>query len=342
MDFKEDRLAGSPTVVDLFCGAGGMSEGFRMAGYKILLGIEANAAAGETYRQNNPNTELLIEDIRHVKAEVLLEKLGGMEIDVVVGGPPCQGFSHANTRKRKNDRRNRLYLEYVRVVKILRPKFFVMENVSGFLKAVDGSRLIINNIRRLLPEYSIEGQILTASDYNVPQKRKRAFLIGRRGGGNIRFPEKCTNLSGIAVKNVLIPRKGANRNLFYSKRLIKGFKRREKRNRIRGVGFGWQFLDPEKPSYTIPARYYKDGSNALVKYSENKIRMLDTSECAGIQGFPKGYIFAGSRVDIYRQIGNAVPPPVAKRVAWTIKKLLFEEVEVKPLQIVSLVENHGR
>ena len=119
-----------PTVVDLFCGAGGMSEGFKMAGYRILLGIEKDEAAAKTYRANNPDTALIVGDIQLVADKEILEKLGGKKIDAVIGGPPCQGFSMANTHRKADDPRNELYLEFVRVVKLVKPDFFVMENVS--------------------------------------------------------------------------------------------------------------------------------------------------------------------------------------------------------------------
>jgi len=324
-----------PTVVDLFCGAGGMSEGFRMAGYRILLGIESDKAAAETYKKNNRRTRLIIDDITLVKDAKILEELGDKEVDVVIGGPPCQGFSQANTRRSADDPRNELYLEFIRIVKLLKPKFFVMENVRGFLNVKIDNRGIVEEIKSMLKGYEVDGRILTAADYGVPQLRRRAIIIGRRGGIELPFPEATHFRKGITeeggrgkrwktVKQLLIPKKEADAKLFYSKRLIKGFKRREKKNKKDGVGFKWQFLDLSKPSYTIPARYYKDGANALVRYSDNEIRRLDAIECARIQSFPDGYLFAGSTIQTYKQVGNAVPPAMAKAIANVIKKEILE------------------
>lgn len=320
-----------PTVVDLFCGAGGMSEGFKMAGYRILLGIEQDEAAGKTYRANNPDTALIVGDIQLVADKEILERLGGKKIDVVIGGPPCQGFSMANTHKKADDPRNELYLEFVRVVKLVKPDFFVMENVSGFLNVKIDNRSIVEELKSLLEEYEVEGRVLTAADYGVPQVRRRAVIIGRRGTGEMPFPKATYFRKGVTeegkrgrrwktVKALLIPRERADDKLFYSKKLIKGFRRRERANKKAGVGFKWQFLDPNKPSYTIPARYYKDGANALVKYSDKTIRKLDFKECARIQSFPRNYIFVGSKVQIYKQIGNAVPPLLSYSIAKNINK----------------------
>ena len=187
-------------------------------------------------------------------------------------------------------------------------------------------------MQRLLEGYEIEGKVLTAADYGVPQIRKRAILIGASGGRRVMFPQR-THFRPVrehskiknewkAVKEVLLPSGEADESLFYSKKLIKGFKRRERINKNRGIGFRWQFLNPEKPSYTIPARYYKDGANALVKYSDKKIRMLDVKECAKIQSFPNDYIFSGSTMQIYKQIGNAVPPLMCYNIAKAITTVM--------------------
>jgi DNA (cytosine-5)-methyltransferase 1 len=309
-----------PTVIDLFCGAGGMSKGFKEANFQILLAIDNNAAALETYKKNNPETTTILADIEKVSNKKILEVLGKCSVDVIAGGPPCQGFSNANRIKNLNDRRNQLYKQFVRIVKLLKPKFFVMENVRGILSAKNGqNRYIIDDIKIGLKEYNIVHQILFAANYGVPQLRKRAFIIGRKGNGSIIFPKETHLNNWIPVKKFLLSKENSPKNLFYSKKLIDGFKRREIMNKQRGFGFKWQFLNLDKPSYTIPARYFKDGANALVKYSNSKIRMLDWKECARIQTFPNDYIFTGSKRQIYAQIGNAVPPLLSYNVAKSIR-----------------------
>lgn len=318
------------TVVDLFCGAGGMSEGFKRAGYKILLGVESDKSAGETYLANNPNTKLIQKDITLVTDADILEALGEETVDVVIGGPPCQGFSQANTHRKVDDPRNELYLEFVRVVRLLKPKFFVMENVRGFLNVKIDNKGIVDQLKILLDGYEVDGKVLTAADYGVPQLRKRAIIIGRKGNGELPFPKATYFKDGKTeegkrakrwrtVRSLLISKDKADEKLFYSKRLINGFKRRAKANVKAEVGFKWQFLDLDRPSYTIPARYYKDGANALVKYSDKSIRKLDFRECAKIQSFPNSYIFSGGKIQTYRQIGNAVPPGMAEAIANTMR-----------------------
>ena len=340
------------TVVDLFCGAGGMSEGFKIAGYKIILAIESNKRAAETYKRNNQETEVITEKIGEVPDTAIIEKLKGTKVDLVIGGPPCQGFSIANTNRNPEDPRNHLYLEFVRVVNLLKPKFFVIENVRGFLDLKINNRNILDELKALLKDYHIESDILVAANYGVPQVRRRAFIIGRLGKGSISFPEpthirkkkgdkKKLDNEWKTVKAVVLSQKRANESLFYSKKLIRGFKRRERKNKKIGIGFKWQFLDLNRPSYTIPARYWKDGSNALIKYSENTIRMLSWKECARIQSFPSNYIFVGSKRNKYEQIGNAVPPLMAAAIAKSIKKEL-EALLIKEVSLISVGGNHGK
>lgn len=321
----------APRVVDVFCGCGGMSSGFKSAGFDIILGIDADTVAAETYAKNFPETKLIVGDIRKVTTEELMSKTGKRKIHVVVGGPPCQGFSEANWRAQPMDKRNELYKEFMRVVSVIKPDFFVMENVRGILKAkTKRGKPVIKDIadmgRRL--GYNVNHRLLLAADFGVPQLRQRVFVIGSKGTETaIPFPEtthakECQKtLDGrtlkkwASVRKILLPKSKIHEKLFYSEKLIKGFKRRERKNKKHNIGFRWQFLAPEKPSYTIPARYYKDGANALVKYSDSEIRMLATKECARIQSFPDDFLFLGSRKQIYQQIGNAVPPLLSKAIA---------------------------
>jgi DNA (cytosine-5)-methyltransferase 1 len=327
-------------VVDVFCGAGGLSEGFKMAGFEVLLGIDSNPVAIETFKKNNPGAQTILGDVSSVSEKMISDALNGAEIDVVVGGPPCQGFSTANRRKKTKDVRNRLYKEFLRVVGHLKPQFFVMENVRGIQSAKnEEGKSIMDDIRETMHElgYNTEYRQLLAADFGVPQLRRRVFCIGRKGErAVIQFPEKTHSRpkkSGrngalkkwVGLRGILLPRSKAPAELFYSKKLIRGFKRRERENKKRNLGFRWQFLNPARPSYTIPARYYKDGANALVKYKDSKIRKLDAGECARIQTFPDDYQFAGSKKQVYSQIGNAVPPLMAKRIAQGIKGCLDAE-----------------
>lgn len=306
-------------VVDLFCGAGGLSEGFKQAGFRSILGVDTNEKALETFRLNH-NAPILNTDISKLNAKDILKKTK-FEIDLIIGGPPCQGFSMAGKRDPK-DPRNALVKHFLEIVNEIKPKVFLIENVPGLLSMKTSKGIkSIEIIKEMAHEfgYEIEIHLLNAEDYGVPQRRKRVFIIGSRIG---RLNLNIKKLKKVPVGNILISKEKVPEVYFYSEKRINGFRKREIKNKKIGRGFGWQFLDLEKPSYTIRARYYKDGSEALVKYSENDIRMLTPEECSKIQSFPSNYEFYGGKIQKYIQIGNAVPPLLAKAVAKSIKRAI--------------------
>ena len=334
------NMGSKPTVVDLFCGAGGMSTGFEMAGYEVVMGVEYIQHFSDTFSVNHPSAIAICNDIREVSSDEILEKLGGKEIDVVIGGPPCQGFSGAGRRDVK-DPRNSLFMDFVRVVSAVKPKYFVMENVPGILnmknekdqKVIDIIRQEFNNIG-----YYVEWKKLLAADYGVPQKRRRVIFIGCPLDSEGKLPSRPVHYprqthveqpptngtldvglpslrQWVGAGTVLLSKEDAPVKSFHTQKMIDGFTRRKERNKARGKGFGWQIINPEKPCYTIPARYWKDGSDALVQYSENEVRMLTQGEAAAIQTFPKDYEFRGNRKEVWMQIGNAVPCLLAKAIA---------------------------
>ncbi len=307
-------------IVDLFCGAGGLSEGFKQAGFKSILGIDTNDKALETFKINHKGAKTINKDISQLTSKDILENTD-VEIDLIIGGPPCQGFSIAGKRDPK-DPRNALVKHFLEIVNEIRPKIFVIENVPGILsmKTCDGKKSIeiIEEIAKNF-EYEIEIHLLNAEDFGVPQRRKRVFIIGSRIG---KLNLKLRKIKKKPISEILINKEDVPEVYFYSDKQIEGFRKREIKNKKLGRGFGWQFLDLDKPSYTIRARYYKDGSEALLKYSENDIRMLTPEECALIQSFPKDYEFYGGKIQKYIQVGNAVPPLLAKAVAKSIKRLI--------------------
>jgi len=310
-------------VIDLFCGAGGMSAGFQKAGFRILLGLDISPSSVATFAANHPNVKTVCADIVKVKGAEIKKLLSGKEIHVVIGGPPCQGFSMARKRNPK-DPRNNLPLEFLRIVNEVRPEYFVCENVVGILSAklLDGV-LVKNKFTNLARKmgYRIEYRVLNASDFETPQARRRVIFIGTRLNKQIKFPEGDGYKAAISAET-LLKRNLVDKRYFFSQKLIRGFQRREKENWRRGFGFRWQFLKIGIPSYTIPARYWKDGANALIRYKDGAVRKLTEIECARIQGFPDEYIFLGNKREIYEEIGNAVPPPLAAAVA---KKLYAGE-----------------
>jgi DNA (cytosine-5)-methyltransferase 1 len=323
-------------VIDIFCGASGLSTGFSKKGFEVLLGVDFFESALKTFKRNHPDSKILNEDIRKISGDQIKNLIENKKIHVVVGGPPCQGFSMAGKRQ-PNDPRNSLFKEYVRLVKELNPEVFVMENVRGLLsmKNEKGEKVIdiILNEFQKIGRYKIKLYKVNTADYGVPEKRNRIFIIGCKKNYYFEFPNRIHNKDGseglkkwVDVKNILEEKEKINKKYFYSQRLIDGFLRREKNNKKNKMGFGWQFLNENEPSYTISARYYKDGAEALVRYDtsfkEGSIRRLTPKECALIQSFPKSFKFVGSENEIYQQIGNAVPPKMAEAIAKSIKSAL--------------------
>lgn len=299
-------------VIDIFCGVGGISKGFKNVGFKVILGIDSNEYAANIFKKHHPRSKVIVDDIRNVTAEKILEITGKLKIDILVGGPPCQGFSLAGKRN-PNDERNTLFYEFVRLAKELMPSWILIENVRGLATARmhDGTSAIDAIYKAFAPEFKLKHYFANSADFGLPQKRNRIIFVGNSKDVDFNFslPKRMWR----PVKTVLHEKLKVDKKYFYSKNLIRGFKRREKLNRKRGLGFRWQFLKMNKPSYTIPARYWKDGANALVKYSEKEIRMLTEAECAKIQGLSPR-LFKGGKKD-YIAIGNAVPPQMIQPFA---------------------------
>lgn len=179
------------TVIDLFCGAGGLSEGFRQAGYRVLAGNDFFDAAGETFAATHREAKFLPGAIQQYSPKDFLEAAGltSGELDVLVGGPPCQGFSVYNHQRGLHDERSSLYREYLRIVAGLRPNWIVLENVTGMTSAGGGAAVnaIVEGLRDL--GYSVESKVLRAEEYGVPQERRRLVFMGNRLGLPIAYPK---------------------------------------------------------------------------------------------------------------------------------------------------------
>lgn len=168
-----------PQIIDLFCGAGGLSLGFVQEGYGVILANDIESCCVDTYSHNHPEIprdHIILGDIREVVSD-LEQLVAGADVDVVVGGPPCQGFSMANRQRLIDDPRNYLYKNYIEVVKRVRPKFFVMENVKGMLSVASQVSEDFQAIG-----YTVECRIFNASEFGVPQNRERLIYVGNRIG----------------------------------------------------------------------------------------------------------------------------------------------------------------
>jgi len=297
-------------VIDLFCGCGGMSKGLTDAGFNIIAGIDVWNKAVDSYNKNYEH-KAYCEDLTKLSPEKFNELYNkeNKNIDILVGGPPCQSFSIAGKRD-KNDPRNTLFMEYVKYLDYFKPKAFIMENVIGMLskKTANGENVIDIIMEQLNRNYNCIINKLYASDFEVPQNRRRTIIIGIRKDLKIipKEPEPINRNYRIPVKNILLPKEEIDKKYYLSEKALAGIANKKKVNKEKGFGFGAQILDFNKPSYTIPARYWKDGYDALVKYNENEIRRLTIIELKRIQSFPDDYIIEGTNKDIIIQIGNAV------------------------------------
>jgi DNA (cytosine-5)-methyltransferase 1 len=327
------------TFIDLFTGAGGLYRGFKNAGMEHLLSVEIWKPAIDTLKSNYPDIELYEGDIRKLDAEKLQEYLQGRECDVLVGGPPCQGFSTIGKRLEK-DPRNELVFEFIRIVNTVRPKFFIMENVKGLLSASKGimRELIIEEFAKIGYKNTISS-VLCAADYNVPQMRQRVFFFGVRDDvqlpAELAFPvisEKKVTV-GEAIMDLMgkeneipnhipmkhnetvtkriecipegggIPKEGLPEDVAYGSRSDYA------NNKLKNFSHVYKRLDRSKQATTMVP-----GHNAFPLHPVAN-RSLTVREAARIQTFPDDVVFSGSRQEQCIQVGNAVPVKLAEALA---------------------------
>lgn len=355
------------TVVDLFCGAGGLSKGFLDAGFDVVLGVDFDAPALRTFEANHGHAKAMKLDLfDHNNIYEIKKYLDdkNIKLDVLVGGPPCQGFSLAGKRE-ENDERNILYSAMVKTAKILKPKVIVLENVPGMLKLYDGkgAKRIMEDFRKL--DYKMNAEILYAPNYGVPQIRKRVVFVGiLNGEEDFDYPlPKFTEENYITCEEAIcdlpslendedysletirdyltqptnkyqeIMRKGSTRvyNHFPTKHAQKTI------DNISKIPDGGNYKDlPKEESEKF--KYHE----SLTRYNSKKPSLtIDTGhrthfhykynripsvrENARLQSFPDDFIFYGSKQQQYKQVGNAVPPLLGKAVAEKIREVLDNE-----------------
>ena len=319
---KSNKIKSNLRVLDLFCGCGGMSKGLEDAGLNIIAGLDIWDKAIDSYKQNF-NHLAVCEDISKLSPESFNTKYKIDSIDVIVGGPPCQGFSIAGKRDKK-DPRNSLFMEYVKYLNYFNPKAFIMENVMGILSMKNNSneKVIDIIIKELSKNYNCIICKLYASDFEVPQNRRRVIIIGIHKDLNI-IPTEPTPIltkdNRIPVSTIILPKEKIDIKNYLSERALNGIKLKKEKAKKNGNGFGAQFLKMDKPSYTIPARYWKDGYDALVSYSDTEVRRLTILELKRIQSFPDDFVLIGNKKEQIMQIGNAV----ASRFAYHLGKHLI-------------------
>ncbi|RIM15443.1 DNA cytosine methyltransferase [Staphylococcus chromogenes] len=323
--------------LDLFSGAGGMSLGFDKAGFKNVLAIEYDDKIVETYKFNFPNHKLINDDIKNVDRKILEYELDGESVDVIIGGPPCQGFSLAGKYGRNfiDDPRNQLFKEFLRIVEIIKPRIFIIENVARLIS--HNKKRTINEIMQSIDDIGYHGQykVLQASEFGIPQKRQRIFIIGSQKNG-FSFPKESyvTKTIKQAIDDLpklesgessIIPNHVAMK---HGKEMLKkmsyisdGGNRNQIPEDLRpksGDSRKYIRYDSRKPSIPITGDMRK-----VFHYSQN--RALTARELARLQTFPDSFVFLGSSINVQQQIGNAVPPELAYLVANQVHKYLEEE-----------------
>lgn len=344
----KDALARRPRVVSLFAGAGGLDLGFRLAGYELVGSNELNHDACDTYRANLGD-HLIEGDIDSINSDSL------PDCDAVIGGPPCQGFSVAG-KMDPDDPRSRLVWQFFRVVRDKRPLLFVMENVKA-LATLSRWRSTREAILAAFTGlgYQVDYCVLNAADFGVAQFRERVFFVGiRRPGPSPSFPSPSG--ATVSTRDALkaLPPPGSPGNEGTCKAKIMPAKAPVlRRSPFAGMLFNGlgRPIDLDRPAPTLPASmggnktpiidqltletaapqwvleyhaYLMAGGQACTS-CPSRLRRLTVEECAAIQSFPVGFTFHGAQSSRFRQIGNAVPPLLARAVAAHLLDLVFSQ-----------------
>lgn len=354
-------------VIDLFCGSGGLSEGFRLAGYDIIGGIDFNQDAIDTFNKNFTNARGVCANLLDVSVEDIKKDFSDfLKADIIIGGPPCQGFSSANRYgKEEDDERNKLFFEFVKFVDLIKPQVVLIENVRGIITSNNGYAK--KRIYEIFEErgYRVTHKIMDASKYGVPQKRMRNFFVMTKSF-DFDF-EKIPTKKGTNVKDAIGELYNFNvengidtfnfkkpADTIYRKYL------RGKENLIHNheVRFPASIVQ-ERISYVPQGGNWKDvpvslfannrnnrHSSAYKRLNEKDFSVtIDTGnshsnyfhplydriptvrEAARLQSFSDDFIFLGGRTSQYRQVGNAVPPLLSYAIAKKIKETLVNEKE---------------
>lgn len=302
------------TFIDLFSGIGGIRIPFDELNGKCVFSSEWDKFAKETYAHNfgeEPHG-----DITKIPVESIPSH------DVLLAGFPCQPFSYAGLKKGFTDTRGTLFFNIEEIVKHHKPRVVLLENVKGF-KSHDKGRTfetVKQNLESL--GYNIFEKVLNAKDFGVPQNRERIYIIGVLEDIKFVFPETPylkTKLGDILEENV-------DDSFTISDKLWEGHKRRKATHTEKGNGFGYSLFD-ENSTYTstISARYYKDGSEILIKQNNKNPRKLTPREAARLQGFPENFVIPVSNTQAYKQFGNSVAIPVVRAIAKEIYSQIIKK-----------------
>lgn len=331
-------MSRKPTVISLFAGCGGSSLGYKWAGFKELLAVEWDDNAVATFKLNFPRVPVYHGDIKELSGAECM-KLAGVkkgELDVLDGSPPCQGFSTAGKRK-LNDQRNTLSDQYVRLLQALKPKTFVMENVTGLIKGHMKPMFLALMVSLRASGYHVKAEVLNAAHYGTPQARNRVIVIGTRvGEATLPTPNVTRVIScSEALRKVNIEETERNwmlsecsNNVAFTDWEITKPGQSVSGARKEVKGFGAVKANPEKPSPTIRKSDGNIGLYGSMHWREK--RRFTTNEYKRLFGFPDDFKFADEgNVEktwsgAVSRMGNSVPPLLMKAVAEHVKQRILK------------------
>lgn len=336
-------------IIDLFCGIGGLSLGFEQAGFEVISAVDMWKDAVVTYNHNRREKVAKVETVEEFNEKELPIILSNHHITGIIGGPPCQGFSTVGKRV-VDDPRNKMYLEFYKAVKLAAPDFFLIENVKGMLTLNKGA-FVKDLIERFGPKglgYNITYELLNAADYGIPQNRYRVFYVGIRNKKFV-FPKPFK--FQLTAKDGIGDLEGSD-NEHYGTKPQNEFQKEMRGsckhpinqdytshteqtiNIISQVPDGGNIRDLPREVWEVrkynkafermgtfkPSNTIDTGHRNYFHYSEPRIPTV--RESARIQSFPDIFEIVGTRGSQYKQVGNAVPPMLAKIIAEQIKKII--------------------
>lgn len=320
-------------IVSFFAGAGGLDLGFEKAGFKVIWANEYDREIWETYEKNHKDTVLDRRSIVSIKEDEV------PECDGIIGGPPCQSWSEAGALRGIDDKRGQLFFDFIRILEAKKPKFFLAENVSGML--LPRHKDALQNIKEMFKNagYELSFQLLNASDFNVPQDRKRVFFVGIRKDLGFKFEFPTTKFQKIKLEDAIGDLKeNVLPALKYNK--TNGDKCKIQNHEYMVGDFSTMFMSRnrvrswDEQSFTIQAggrhapihpqapkmKFIEQNKRIFVPGKEHLYRRLSIRECARIQTFPDNFKFYYEKIAAgYKMIGNAVPVNLAKFLAESIK-----------------------
>ncbi|MFE5334835.1 DNA cytosine methyltransferase [Isoptericola sp. NPDC056573] len=332
-------MSDRPIAIELFSGCGGTSTGLLDAGFDVRLGVDFDAPSIVAFRHNHEyrGSKGVVGDVSVLNGNELLEIAGVDRVDLLVGGPPCQPFSVAGKRQGLNDPRGFLVQEFLRLVKESDPRAVLIENVPALATSHDG--YVLRTIESTLSElgYTTRSAILNGAHYGVPQNRRRLIIVGIKGVDPFDFPPMPTHGDDTLLTQPIITSRMAIGDLpnvdqpeshdvpnheptNHTDQMLKRFATLVPGKREKGSFH--DRLHPDRPSYTLRAGSGNFSPLRPVHYEHD--RVITVRESARIQGFSDDFIWPDSlsRLQQYRQVGNAVPPPLARAVGEHIAKIV--------------------